>query len=73
MAKPRIRTYPHYRGNHWAIVMGVKDPQIRPFPVITFVRTASKKEMLARYREQYPGRVIRAIPQPYSGIFEPGT
>lgn len=73
MAKPRISSYPRYRGNYWAIVAGPKDDHIKPLPLLTFVRTAEKDGALERGKKMMPpGTIVRAIPQPYNGRFEAG-
>ena len=49
--------------NFWTIVLGPKDPDIKPVVLMTYVHGPAKKRMLDYWRERYPGQIIRAIPQ----------
>ena len=61
----------HYKGNHYAIVLGIKDVDTRPYILAQFVRTAFLKNALKELKNKYPGQTVRAILQPHPAIFGP--
>ena len=68
----KIDNHKGYSGNYWAIVIGVKDPNVIPTPVRQFVRTAYRDAIRRQVRREHPGRTVCIIPQPISPIFEAG-
>jgi hypothetical protein len=61
-----------YKGVWWAVVMGHKDRDITPLPLLQYIKTGDRQSEVARLKSAHPGRIIRAIRQPNPPIFERG-